>query len=468
MNSGPFIRSDNTTNKVMKNLLISLLPVILFSIYKNGYIPYYKNYIDTFHIFYPLIFILIGGISSYLFEIIFTLIFKKRDIKYTLFNGYGFFPGLFLAMILPLKTPIIVLIIGCFFASIIGKMVYGGIGNNVFNPALVGYIILLVCYSQLISTSYLNPYELSISSATPLTNLKLVESLNYTNLVGKYGSLFNFFIGTIPGSLCETSALCCLLSFVYLTIKKVIKPCIPVFYIFTVFALTLVIGLINNLGLWYPLFEILSGGLFFGAIFMATDPVTSPVTKKGQIIYGILLGILTTVFRYLTSAPEGVMLAILTMNMFVFIIDKIGYKSINKVKYFVITIIILLLISLGITYYIATNLTSDTKDSNYNILDSKKVNEELIYTVTQKGNGGLIKAEIIFKDNKIININILEHNETEAYFKKVLDLDYVNDLIIYQDSISEVDTVSGATISSSALKKMVTNTIKDYGDNYER
>lgn len=466
----PFLKSKNTTKKMMNYFLLSLIPLILFSLLKNGIIPYLKGYGNIFDLFYPLLLIFIGVFTTTLTEYLYYRFIKKEKNSINkVLNSYPYITGILLVLILPINTPISVLIIGCVIAILVGKLIYGGFGNNIFNPALIGGLFVITLYSTIISTSggYLNKYEIdAISSATPLSYSKMVSAINYDSLVKPYGSLLDFFIGNIPGSIGETSSILCIIVFLFLSIKKVIKWKIPVFYVGTVFIMTSIIGFINGAGIWYPLFQILSGGLLFGAVFMATDPVTSPVTTIGQIMYGILLGILTTTFRFLTTYPEGVMTSILTLNMFVIILDRIGVAKEGSFKKSILPILILIVISLSITYKISYNIKYPDKGNNdFNIVNKEYNGEKTIYTVTQKGHGGLIKARITFLYDKVINIEILENNETKTYFKKIEDANYINKLIEHEDSLDDVDTISTATVSSSALKNMVINTKEDYRRN---
>lgn len=470
---GPYMKSKKTTNKMMLHLVIALIPIILFSFYKNGIIPYLNGKTNLLGLVYPLIIVLVASFSTLVFESIYAKVFlKEKNLKEYIIHSYSLIPGLFLGLILPINTPISIIIFGSFMASIVGKMLFGGFGNNIFNPALIGRLFVISAYAMVITSSggYLNSYEVdTISAATPLSNVATVSGIgNYESLVAPYGSLLDFFVGTIPGALGETSALLCLLGFLYLTFTKTIKWKIPVFYVSTVFIMTMLVGLLCGQGLWYPTFQILSGGLLFGAVFMATDPVTSPITPVGQIIYGIMLGILTVVFRYLTPYPEGVLTSILTMNMLVFIIDKIGLKSRFNYKKSIIPILVLITLVISIPFGIAPkyNVEEDTKDSNYTVIDSVKNGSNVIYKVIQKGYVGDIKAEITIINSKIIKIEVLE--QKESFYQKVIDSDYINKLINEQNNIEDVDTVSGATITSTALRKMVINTLEDYEENYEK
>lgn len=467
---GPFIKSNNKTSKIMTNLLIALLPIIIFSFYKNGIIPYQKGYISKLEMFYPLLFILLGSLSSLLIEEIYLYVFsKKRDKELidAVLNSYAIFPGLFISLVLPINTPLSILFIASLVAIVIGKMLFGGFGNNIFNPALVGCIFVITCFGVTLSSygGYLNKYEVNtISSATPLTNVSQDVIGSYDTLVKPYGSLWDFFIGFIPGAVGETSSLLCIIAFIYLSLTKTIKWRIPSFYVITVFIMTYIIGLFNNLGIWYPLFQVLSGGLLFGSVFMATDPVTSPVNKESQVLYGICLGILTVLLRYLTNYPEGVMTSILFMNMFVFILDRFSIKARFKpIKYY-ISLLLVILIGISLAYYISTTYKVDDskKDVDYEIIDKQIDNNKTIYEVSQKGFGGKIKASITFEDNKIISIKILEHNESSDRYELLLNNNYLDKLIEGQEKIEDVDTVSGATISSGALKKMLINTLADF------
>ena len=458
LKKGPFLKSENSTDKIMTHLLIALLPIILFSFYKNGIYLYINGYVSIFEMFYPLIFVLVGGLSTFIFETLYHKVILHKSFKDSINGNYALIPGIFLSLVLPLNTPISILIVGCFITSLI-KMLYGGFGHNIFNPALIGCLFVMALYSNNIG-SYVNSYELdAVSSATPLTNVSLVEKVNYQNIVKPYGSLWTFFFGMIPGSVGETCSFLILLAFIYLAITKTIKVRIPLFYVGTVFILTLFIGCMNGLSIWYPLFQVLSGGLLFGAVFMATDPVTSPVTKLGQSIYGILLGILTVGFRSVTSAPEGVMTSILTMNMFVFMIDKIGIRFKDKNHNICFYLIVLGLI-LTISLCLENTINSNNVDSNFEIVNIKNEDNKKIYVVNQKGNGGNINIEITLENGKVLSYEVLSHNETPTYYSKIESSNYINTLIKNSNNLDEVDTISGATISSKALKKALENVLE--------
>ena len=465
---GTYMKINDNTNKIMRRLLISLLPIILFSFYKNGILLYKGGYTNFFGMFYPLIFMLLGGMSSLVTEEIFLYVFKKlrgKALIDNIKNGYGLLPGLFLSLVLPINTPLAILFIGGIFASLIGKMIYGGFGYNIFNPALIGAIFVMTCYGAVITTNggYINKLEVdTVSSATPLTNISLVNDVSYDTIVKPYGGLLSFFIGTIPGAVGETSSLLIIVAFIYLTITKTIKWRIPTSYVLTFVFLVSLYSAIVGFGPWYILFEILSGGLLFGAVFMATDPVTSPVNPRAQILYGMALGLMTFLIRHLTNYPEGVMTSILFMNVLVLFFDKIGSRIDYNKKYLVYYIMMILaIIGLGI-YVGIKNIPNEEINLDYSILDIKEEDGKKIYTVTEKGFGGDIKALITFDSRNIKSIEILEHYESEDRYKWIMEDKLLNKIMDNQNDLSNVDTVSGATISSNAIKKMVENTINAF------
>lgn len=447
----------------MLHLLVALLPIIIFTVYKNGYIPYSHGLISFIEMFNPLLTIFIGALTSFVVESIYALILKKKNyIK----NSYAFFPGLFLALILPLHTPIYVVVIGSVVASI-SKIIFGGFGKNMFNPALVGYLFIILVFSSILTTdNYFNQYELdTISSPTPLTNASMVSGIgSYDELVEPYGDLSNFLIGTIPGSLAETSALLCIVAYIYLSFTKTIKWRIPLVYVATVFIITFGIGRLLGEGIYYPLFHILSGGLMFGAVFMATDPITSCVTPIGQVLQGILLGIITVIFRF--TGVEGVAYSILIVNALVFLLDKIGMVSRFNLLKSIIWFVIVWIIVIALTVILAASRRVEgNKDPNFDITSKEESGNQTIYNVSQEGYGGKIRAKVIIENDRIVSLEITSHHETANRYQLVLDSDYINQLINNQDNLDGLDTVSSATVTSNALKKLVINVLEDYKPN---
>lgn len=331
---GPFIRSTdegiNSTTKMMVDVIIALTPIVLFAWYKNGIKPFIElENVSFWVMIWPLLFVLSGSLTSFVLEALyFNLFMGVKGFKETIlasWNSYSIIPGLLLSLVLPLYTPIWMLMLGCLIANIVFKMLFGGFGRNIFNPALIGYAFIMAAFGGSINNSYFNPSEIFglTTSSTPLGILNQNLGSSYSELVGQYGNLWNYFIGTIPGSLGETSALLCIVAFVYLSVRKTINWYVPGIYVGTVFVLSWIIGALNGQpGIWYPTFNILTGGLMFGAVFMATEPVTSPKTPSGKVIFALFLGAFTTLFRFVGSMNEGVATSILFVCLFSNVIDR--------------------------------------------------------------------------------------------------------------------------------------------------
>lgn len=284
ISASPHLRSGISTQSIMRDVIISLLPAtvagcILFSL--NAFIL-----------------IIACVLSCVLCEYIFNLIIKKTQ---TISDLSAVVTGLLLALNIPATTPVWQAVVGSAFAIIIVKCIFGGIGSNLVNPAITSRVFMLVAFSVTVSKAAF-PVTDTVSSATPL-----VELAN-----GNSPSLANLFLGNIGGAIGETSALALLIGGIYLLIKRVITWHIPVSIIATVFVLSF---LLDGFSLVNALAWILSGGLFIGAFFMATDYVTSPASPKGKIVYGIGIGLVTVLIRFYGNYPEGVSFAILLMNI---------------------------------------------------------------------------------------------------------------------------------------------------------
>ena len=291
----PHIRSARSTKKLMADVVIALIPALIAGIVFFG-LP-------------ALVHTLVCVASCMFFEFIWEKIFK---LPITVFDFSAIITGMLLAFNLPVSAPYWIGVVGSAFAIIIVKMFFGGLGNNFVNPALAGRAFLLACW-PVIMTKWTSPkFNLSlttdaVSTATPLGALK--ES---GEVIASYSDLF---FGNIGGCIGEVSAFAILIGLAYLLVRKVITWRVPVIYIGVVFVLTELLG---QDGLYF----ILSGGLMLGAVFMATDYVTSPMSGTGLIIYAIGLGVLTVVIRIFGKLPEGVTYSILIMNIVTPLIDR--------------------------------------------------------------------------------------------------------------------------------------------------
>lgn len=266
-------------------------------------------------------------VSCVLFEYLISKYILK--VKPTIWDGSAILTGLLLAFNVPSNLPIWIIIIGSLAAIGIAKMSFGGLGKNPFNPALVGRVFLLISFPVQM-TSWPQAIEArwayldATTGATPLGLLKegLKNGQSVSDLLGQLPDYTHMFLGNMGGSLGEISAIALILGGLYLLWKKVITWHIPGSILLTVIAFTGIMWLVDGESYADPLFHLLTGGIMLGAIFMATDMVTSPMTPKGQILFGVGIGVLTCLIRIFGAYPEGVSFAILIMNAFVPLINK--------------------------------------------------------------------------------------------------------------------------------------------------
>ncbi|MGB9731924.1 MULTISPECIES: RnfABCDGE type electron transport complex subunit D [Calditerrivibrio] len=305
----PHIRDEMTTSKVMLHVVYALLPAVAVSIYFFGAYAV-KTYALT--IFFTLFF-------EYLFQKI-----RKREI--TLHDNSALVTAILLAMNLPPNSPWWLIAVGSFIAIIVSKQIYGGLGQNPFNPALVARVFLLISWPAQM-TAWIKPVPLhksfffdAVSTATPLGQAK-AEIISHGKIVGEYNDLLNYFGGYMAGSLGEVAAFALILGGIYLLIKKIISYHIPLSYLVGFLIVVVPYWVIYPEKTLNPIVHLTTGGLMLGVFFMATDMVTSPVTKKGQVIFGFGCGLITAIIRIFGSYPEGVSFAILIMNAFVPLID---------------------------------------------------------------------------------------------------------------------------------------------------
>ncbi|NPA44880.1 MAG: RnfABCDGE type electron transport complex subunit D [Chlorobi bacterium] len=311
----PHQLGTNSVNKLMYGVLIALLPTLFVSVWFFG--------------LGAIIVILTSVLSAVIFEFLITKYVLKRENTIT--DGSAVITGLLLAFNLPSSLPVWLVIIGAFVAIVVAKLSFGGLGNNPFNPALIGRVFLLISWPvQMTSWPVPSPisnkflgYTDVTTGATPLG--KLAEAMrngeSMTSFFEKIPNYTQMAIGNMGGSLGEVAAIALIIGLVYMLMKKIITWHIPVSILGTVAIFTGILWLVNPVKYANPMFHLLSGGLLLGAIFMATDYVTSPMSKKGQIIFGIGIGVLTVVIRLWGAFPEGVSFAILIMNAFVPIIN---------------------------------------------------------------------------------------------------------------------------------------------------
>ena len=313
VSASPHIHSDRTSRKLMYDVVIALVPAFLVSLYLFG--------ISAF------IVTAVAIISCLFFEFVIQKYILKTTT--TISDGSALLTGILLAFNLPSNIPVWMIIVGSLVAIGIAKLSFGGLGFNIFNPALVARVFLLVSFPVQM-TSWPSPivnntsFADAVTGATPLGIVK--EGLQYgetmTELSSKIPSLSELFLGISGGSIGEMSGLALLLGGIYLLVRRVISWHIPVTMLLTIAVMTGIFWLVDPLHYADPLFHLFAGGAILGAFFMATDLVTSPVTRKGMVIFAVGIGAITVVIRLFGAYPEGVSFAILIMNALVPLINK--------------------------------------------------------------------------------------------------------------------------------------------------
>jgi H+/Na+-translocating ferredoxin:NAD+ oxidoreductase subunit D len=310
----PHVYEDTTVKRLMFDVVIALLPALAFSIYFFG--------------MGAIIVTLTAVVSCIAFEWLIQKFILKQEPSIT--DGSALITGILLAFNVPTNLPIWIIIIGSLVAIGVGKMSFGGLGNNPFNPALVGRVFMLISFpvqmtSWPVPTGFNNSYTDAVTGATPLGAMKeglsagkpVSELMNSADIPGH----MELFYGYMGGSMGEIAAVALILGLGWMLYRKVIKIHIPAAVILTITAFTGILWLINPESNADPLFHLLTGGVMLGAIFMATDYVTSPMSVKGMWIFGIGIGLITVSIRVFGAYPEGISFAILIMNAFVPLIN---------------------------------------------------------------------------------------------------------------------------------------------------
>ena len=307
--SNPHIRSNETTQTIMRDVIVAMLPALVFACVRFGA--------------RALALTAVSVVACVFWEWLYRKLMKKHQ---TVGDLSAVVTGMLLAFVSPVTMPYWMAVVGAFFAIIIVKQLFGGIGKNFVNPALAGRAFLVGSYAG-VMTTWIDPAAGKaplmgstadiVTAATPMAYLKVGDM---EGLVSQY-SVSDMFIGMCGGSMGEVSALALLVGGAYLIYRKVIGWQIPVAYIGTVAVLSFLFPKTGS-GIEFMLYSVFGGGLFLGAIFMATDYVTSPVTKKGQLIFGIGCGLFTVLIRYFGSYNEGVCYSIMVMNLLVPLIEK--------------------------------------------------------------------------------------------------------------------------------------------------
>ncbi|NLC34450.1 MAG: RnfABCDGE type electron transport complex subunit D [Erysipelothrix sp.] len=420
-------------------------------------------------------------ITNIVLELLFGMA-RKKTIKQVFKQQFPWVTGLILALAVPVTTNLYVVAMTTAISVIFGKIVYGGFGQNVFNPAGIGRAIVFSSFARPVVESITKTSDI-FTSATPanLMNsfgwLPTVEAFNSKAFahIDLKGLLFGNHFGTIG----ETFAIVIILVAMYLIARRVIDWRIPVVYVGTLFIAAWIIGAVNGLGIWYPLTFVLSGGVLFGAVFMLTDPVTCPTQVTGRVVFAMGAAVITLLIRFLANAPEGVVFSILIMNMLTPLIEDFlnGQQTRMKKRYVSIVVSMVVVVGLSIVWVtqsvdavaptldLGEQVTSDIEDvDRYGLtsIESKADGANTLYTVAVEGYGlrdseyqnpkyqeNIIEV-VVDSNNIIVSAKMTQFGDTEGIG------DLVNDDLYFETFVGKdlskademYDTVSTATKTS--------------------
>lgn len=336
--TSPYLRRPHASvTRMMRDVFIALLPVTIFAVVSFG--------IAAVGVLLASVLSMVGAEYVY-YQIVDKINGEKFQLKnksFTLYNFSAAVSGLIYGLTLPDDSPLWIVIICGVLGIVLAKLVFGGLGQNIFNPAAVARVLVVVNYAT--SVAYTNHVD-AVAGATALSFTNNETFFFSADVLNSY-PLWRLFTGVgIPGSIGEVSALLIIVGGVYLALRTSFEVRIPLMYVGTVFVLASAVAIYKGLGIWYPFYHIFSGAVMFGAVFMATDPITSPITKPGRVYFGFGLGVITFVIRLFGAYPEGVVFSILIMNMFVPTFDYFKWTNskFSQKQYYIFAAVVVLTI----------------------------------------------------------------------------------------------------------------------------
>lgn len=479
----PNYRDSISTGRIMRELTIGLLVIYAFALYY-----YFTSYGTSYGIHAVLL--MVTSLSvAFATEIAWAL-FLKKDLSSFLKGSYPWVTAIILTLMVPITMTYYALGIGTLFALLFGKLLFGGFGQNVFNPAAVGRAIILASFAGAAAADI-------TTSATPTTAMEQVGWMITkpelaTKFLAQFGGLGNLLVGFYPGSLGETSKILILVVGVVLALRHVLDWKVPAIYIGSVFVFASMIAVIKGMGAWYPIFHLATGGLMFGAFFMATDPVTNPTSASGRVIFALGCAILTVLIRVKANLPEGVLYSILIMNMLTPMIERLteGWQ-IKLTKKYTIAFVSLFLVgslSIGATTFAMSYKApaeeakptvtlgvpvlifgDDTALSPAEVTSSVAAGDVVTITVSSKGyavleseydenpkpNILIVKIDTVKKT--IVSVAFSEFHDTKNIGDKTNSTTYLDQFtgLSITDPTASVDTVTGATFSSVSVARAV-------------
>lgn len=476
----PNYRDKISTMRIMTDLTIALLVLTVASV------VYYMNKVSM-EVGLRVIYVVLTAVITNIVVEVLIGYFQKRSVKEVFTQQFPWVTGLIFALCIPLTTRLYVVGMTTVIAVIFGKVIFGGFGQNIFNPAGVGRAIVASSFTGAFLTKFDKANDV-FTNATPANLMNtfswLPSDAVYESKAFAHMQLSDFAMGNHFGAIGETLSIVIILLAIFLIVRRVIDWRIPVVYIGTLFLASWVVGLIAGVGIWYPIAFVMSGGALFGAVFMLTDPVTCPTQRTGRVVFAFGAAIITFLIRFKANAPEGVVFSILIMNMLTPMIEDFfdGQQTRLKAKYLYSTLAMVVLAALSVVWVSTTTVAAEpvldlgnpvAMDSEEldkyeaNVVDVKDEGGNKVFTVEVEGYG-LRDSEYPSDDyklniyvvtvdgsNKIVSAEMTQFGDTVGFGDKVNDELYFEKFVgkDLSNSSEEMDTVSGATKTSNSFVK---------------
>lgn len=352
----PNLQSRNSTQNIMRDLTIGLGVVFVCSLI------YYATSYGMNYALQVVLLLLCSLVTAFVCETVFAKV-KKQDIKSFISHSFAWVTCLIMVMMCTIDTPVYAVIVATFFAVAVGRLMFGGFGNNIYNPAAVGRAVIFASFSGMASNLVTSATPTGVLASTFRWLPGSADALN--SFLDAYGGWGSLFLGTYPGAMGETFTLAIVLVGIFLIVRHVIDWRVPVMYLGTIFVIAALIAVFSGIDawngipaiLWYPCLHLLVGGVVFGAFFMLTDPVTMPVVPAGRVFFAICAGIITMLIRMKGNFVEGCLYSILIMNTFTPLIEQMFDRpQLTQIKKGWIVCLCSVLAAVGVAFYAAQTI----------------------------------------------------------------------------------------------------------------
>lgn len=352
----PNLQSKNSTQRIMRDLTIGLGVVFVCSLI------YYATSYGMNYALQEVLLLLSSLVTAFICEAVFAKV-KKQDIKSFISHSFAWVTCLIMVMMCTIDTPVYAVIVATFFAVAVGRLMFGGFGSNIFNPAAVGRAVIFASFSGMTTNVVTSATPTGVLAGTFRWLPGSADALN--SFLDAYGGWGSLFMGTYPGAIGETFTLAILVVGIFLIVRNVIDWRLPVMYLGTIFVIAALIAVFSGIDswngipaiLWYPCLHLLVGGVVFGAFFMLTDPVTIPVVPVGRVFFAVCAGIITMLIRMKGNYAEGCLFSILIMNTFTPLIEQMFDRpQLTQLKKGLIVCLCSLLAAAGVAFYAAQTI----------------------------------------------------------------------------------------------------------------